>query len=121
MAESPSRRMRQLATLQSVRRWTAWQLQRVLPDPGQSFQRIELDQALFTLLPWRRDERVLDVGCELGRYTRMLAGRVGRIIGLDLNESTLRRWQDDRVIRIAANAQAIPFADASFDTILCHN
>jgi ubiquinone/menaquinone biosynthesis C-methylase UbiE len=72
-------------------------------------------------------ERVLDVGCGTGVVTRLAAeqvGRTGRVAGLDVNAGMLAvarevtpasaaiEWQE-------ASADAMPYADASFDVVLC--
>lgn len=74
-------------------------------------------------------ERVLDVGCGTGVVARQaapLVGPRGRLVGLDLNEGMLA------VARAAScdgrpaiewrqgNAMAIPFGEAEFDLVLCH-
>jgi SAM-dependent methyltransferase len=73
-------------------------------------------------------DRVLDVACGTGVVTRLAArqvGSTGQIIGLDNNTAMLAvarsllpipgvslEWQE-------GNALAMPFADASFDVLLC--
>jgi ubiquinone/menaquinone biosynthesis C-methylase UbiE len=73
-------------------------------------------------------DRVLDVACGDGVVARLAArqvGPTGQIIGLDINAVMLAvgrslppipgvslEWQE-------GNAIALPFADASFDTLLC--
>jgi len=74
-------------------------------------------------------ERVLDLACGTGVVARLAAqqvGSTGQIIGLDNNTGTLAvarslppipgvslEWQE-------GSALAMPFADASFDALLCH-
>lgn len=72
-------------------------------------------------------ERVLDVACGTGVVTRLAAERVGpagSVTGLDINPAMLAvartttppdrpiAWQE-------ANAEALPYADDSFDVALC--
>jgi SAM-dependent methyltransferase len=104
----------------TLRRWMNWQIEKVLPDPGQSFQRIEPDRVLFEEIDWSADERVLDVGCYRGHYARAIAPRVRQVVGLDLNRDALRTVTSDTVNALCGDGQALPFADDAFDTILCH-
>jgi SAM-dependent methyltransferase len=105
----------------SIRRWFAWQLHKRLPDPGVSYQRVEMDRALLEEMAWRADERVLDVGCDRGRYSTRLAARVRRVVGLDLNHAALRQVDAARVPCVCSDGQRLPFGDGSFDTVLSHN
>jgi len=67
---------------------------------------------------------VLDVACGTGIVARTAAGMVapeGTIVGVDLNEAMLtvaHRVRPDIEFR-QGNATALPFADESFDTVLC--
>jgi ubiquinone/menaquinone biosynthesis C-methylase UbiE len=87
-------------------RWAADLIERAMPQPG---------------------EQVLDVACGTGIVARLAAERIGsgHVIGLDINEGMLAvarshaprtgapiEWQE-------ASALSMPFADASFDLVLC--
>ncbi len=70
----------------------------------------------------------LDLGCSSGLYTRTMAARLGdagEMIGLDIAPSMIReavrRSRKDRVSPsfIRADADNLPFADASFAGIVC--
>src|SRR5437870_4360862 len=75
-------------------------------------------------------ERVLDVACGTGTITRAAAERVGptgRVVGLDLNPVMLARAQaipqpdgGSAIEWREADATALPFADATFDVVCCH-
>jgi ubiquinone/menaquinone biosynthesis C-methylase UbiE len=83
---------------------------------------------LVALAALRPGERVLDVACGTGVVARLAAGRVGgvgKVVGLDLNAGMLNvaralppppgasiEWRE-------GNALAMPFADGSFDAVLC--
>jgi SAM-dependent methyltransferase len=86
-------------------------------------------QALVQLAAPDEGERVLDVACGTGsvaRYAAAFVGGAGQVVGLDLNAGMLARA---RAIPVAdsisiiwreGNATALPFPDASFDLICCH-
>lgn len=72
--------------------------------------------------------RFLDLGCSAGLYTRTMAERLGEegdLVGLDIAPSMLReavrRSRKARVSPsfIRADADDLPFADASFAGVLC--
>lgn len=72
------------------------------------------------------EQNILDVACGPGLYTRELAsclGENGACIGIDLSAPMLRRAVRDnsgaRVDYIRGSALDLPFADATFDTVLC--
>lgn len=85
-------------------------------------------------IPWRGDERVLDVGCGLGLFLIGAAKRLptGRAVGIDKwqqedlsgnhAEGTLENAKlegvADRVEVHTGDARALPYADASFDVVL---
>jgi ubiquinone/menaquinone biosynthesis C-methylase UbiE len=75
-----------------------------------------------------RCERVLDVACGTGIVARLaapLVGPEGRVVGIDLNAGMLAvaagcEPQSGAVVEWReADAQALPFPRASFDTVLC--
>jgi len=85
-------------------------------------------RTLVDLMAPRPGEAFLDVGCGAGSLDRLLARRLGAanaITAIDTNPFLLREAQAlakadgvDGLIRFApGNAEALPFADASFDCI----
>jgi ubiquinone/menaquinone biosynthesis C-methylase UbiE len=72
-------------------------------------------------------ERVLDVACGTGVVSRLAAERVGAagsVTGLDINPGMLAVAGSATPSRMSinwqqANAESIPFADSSFDVVLC--
>ena len=85
-------------------------------------------RTLVDLMAPRPGEAILDVGCGAGSLDRLLARRVGAanaLTAIDTNPFLLREAQAlakadgvDGLIRFApGNAEALPFADASFDCI----
>lgn len=75
-----------------------------------------------------RGQRVLDVACGTGIVARLaapLVGPQGRVVGIDLNARMLAVAAESQpecgavVEWREADAQALPFPPASFDTVLC--
>ncbi|MGC9348954.1 MAG: class I SAM-dependent methyltransferase [Anaerolineae bacterium] len=73
---------------------------------------------------------VLDVGCGIGLTPAYLVRRYGaRVIGIDLTYRMLERARqeardrhvEDRVAYCVADAQALPFADGAFDTVMAES
>jgi SAM-dependent methyltransferase len=71
----------------------------------------------------RPGQRVLDVACGTGVLARALVARVGpdgAVTGLDINEGmlTVARRKEPRVEWREGAAEALPFADATFDAVV---
>jgi ubiquinone/menaquinone biosynthesis C-methylase UbiE len=70
-------------------------------------------------------ERVLDVGCGPGNFTRTFASEVGDglVVGLDASRTMLARAAQEtdahNVAYVRGDASALPFRDASFDAVCC--
>lgn len=101
---------------------------------GSRFGKLILRDKLLALIPWRGDERVLDVGCGHGL---MLIGAAkhlttGKAVGVDIwqkedqagnsAEATLENIRAegvaDRVELKDGDARRLPFDDETFDTIV---
>jgi SAM-dependent methyltransferase len=67
--------------------------------------------------------RMLEVGCGEGRVTRELLARGHRVVALDVSPTLVRhaREADARAAYACGDATALPFADASFDTVVAYN
>ncbi len=68
------------------------------------------------LLPLEPGDRVLEVGCGQGHLTKCLAERGIDIVGIDANPHAPAVAGTDRVLHM--NAEALDFADESFDTVI---
>jgi ubiquinone/menaquinone biosynthesis C-methylase UbiE len=68
-------------------------------------------------------EHLLDVACGTGAVARLAAGRIteGRIVGLDYNPGMLGVARSIRahIEWIEGSALSLPFADETFDLVLC--
>lgn len=69
------------------------------------------------------DARILDCGCGYGFLLRVLAQSTGaELVGLDPDQARLDHARDrlgDRITFVAGDAQALPFADATFSHVVC--
>lgn len=95
--------------------------------------KLAVRKRLLDRIPWRGDERVLDVGCGRGLLTVAAAHRVprGSVVGIDVwNPTALSGNRPESVLDNAklegvdnvqvkpADARELPFADASFDVVV---
>lgn len=71
------------------------------------------------------DRRVLELGCGAAAWSLALVRRGVDVVGLDLSEArlaharTARRGEDPALPLVQADAERLPFADASFDVVFC--
>jgi SAM-dependent methyltransferase len=79
-------------------------------------------------LPWRGDERVLDVGCGPGGLLAAMArehGDWGALVGCDLSVGMIVEARTASaglpVCWFVADAQALPLPEASFDVVLARH
>jgi ubiquinone/menaquinone biosynthesis C-methylase UbiE len=76
--------------------------------------------------PIGASERILDLGCGTGVVARVLRERLGggaAIVGIDASQPLIevaRSLEPELDFRVGT-AAALPFADASFDLVLCHD
>lgn len=66
-------------------------------------------------------DTLLDVGCGWGEYMAVAAGRVDHVAGVDLSLTALvlaRKRLGDRGLVLAAEAERLPFPDASFAAVI---
>jgi SAM-dependent methyltransferase len=79
----------------------------------------ELGDAVLVASGAGLSSHVLDVACGTGLVSRVFAGRVGRIVGVDITREMAEQatpFLDDLVI---APAEELPFADDTFDAVVC--
>ncbi len=64
--------------------------------------------------------RMLDAGCGTGRFSAMAADRGADVTSLDVGERLLAKVAEKcDSHRIVGSAEHVPFADATFDVVLC--
>jgi len=96
--------------------------------------KLDLRERLLDKVPWRGDERVLDVGCGRGLWTVGAAHRLstGTAVGVDVwnrhavsgnradsvLENALIEGVQNRVEVKEGDARMLPFADGTFDVVV---
>lgn len=89
---------------------------------GDWSRRAVLDPALEPILSDVRGETVLDLGCGEGRYSRILKQRGALVTGVDPVPQFIERARslDSESEYVEGTAEALPFADGSFDIVLSY-
>lgn len=87
--------------------------------------RADHEQRFLGMLDLRPTDRVLDVACGPGLLARAMAPRVAEVVGVDLTPAMLEKGRTllreaghDNVVLQEADAQALPFADGTFDVVV---
>jgi SAM-dependent methyltransferase len=70
-------------------------------------------EVVATLLRLGPEDRVLDLACGHGRHARLLAPRVGGLVGVDLSAAYLRLAGGAAYVR--GDVRALPFRPGAFD------
>ena len=105
-----------------------WRVRSLTLLTGEPFPKEREIEIIADLVRAERGGRYLDLGCSAGLYTRRLAARLrdsGDIVGIDISPSMLgeaaRRARKLGVTSSFARADAenLPFADASFAGAVC--
>jgi len=77
---------------------------------------------LVSELDCQPGDKVLDVGCGTGWFTRRIAGLLQSpsVTGVDIDEKALAyaRGQDSKTCYLSGHAAQLPFADSSFDSVM---
>ncbi|MFM9368343.1 class I SAM-dependent methyltransferase [Streptomyces sp. Da 82-17] len=68
-------------------------------------------------------DRVLELGCGAGQWSRALAAEGARVVGLDLSEAQLaaaaREMGQEPYPLVQGAAEQLPFANGAFDLVFC--
>ncbi len=65
-----------------------------------------------------KDKKTLDVGCGEGEFLRL---NKNAIVGVDLNERTVKKLIEDGYVAKVGSATDLPFPDATFERVHCRN
>ena len=86
---------------------------------------LRVDRAQKALLAWMLNrllgaEKVLEVGCGTGHFSRYLASRSLRVVGMDRSPAMLTalRSGEPPIIVLQADAHRLPFRDRAVDGVL---
>ena len=105
-----------------------WRVHSLTLLTGESFPNKREVEIIADLLRVERGGRVLDLGCSAGLYTRSLAARIRDgvdVVGIDISPSMLKeaarraRKLGTTSSFARADAENLPFADASFTGTVC--
>jgi SAM-dependent methyltransferase len=105
-----------------------WRVRSLTLLTGEPFPNEREIEIIADLVRAERGGRYLDLGCSAGLYTRSLAARLGDsgdVVGIDISPSMLREAaQRTRKLGVTssfarADAENLPFADASFAGAVC--
>lgn len=66
------------------------------------------------------DKRILDVGCGIGAFVARLREFTDRVVGVDVDEESVRKGGHDLPNLALGVGERLPFADGSFDIVLLH-
>lgn len=90
--------------------------------PFSSFYNHYWNDRIIGLVPGDRKLRVLDLGCGTGFFLSDLVASFPDSYGLDLSQAMLGVAREKDAIRhrlVAGDGTRLPFADGSFDVVLC--
>ncbi|MHB8055690.1 MAG: class I SAM-dependent methyltransferase [Candidatus Aminicenantales bacterium] len=93
----------------------------IAPPRVRRYLQAEIDHALTKIPP---GDTVLELGCGYGRIMTALAGKAGRIVGIDTSRASLAAgWaylaSFPNCFLIQADAIRLPFSDRCFDLVVC--
>jgi SAM-dependent methyltransferase len=105
-----------------------WRVRSLTLLTGESFPNRREVEIIADLVRVESGGRYLDLGCSAGLYTRSLAAKLGEsgdVVGVDISPSMLKEAsRRARKLGVApsfarADAENLPFADASFSGAIC--
>jgi SAM-dependent methyltransferase len=96
-------------------------VRRFLADRGDPEFARELAARAVESLPIRAGDRVLDVGAGPGHYTIAMHALGATVAAVELSAAELRRDGRPPAGALVGDGRRVPFADATFDAVLCSN
>ncbi len=97
----------------------------LIPTPMGRFWLAEHIKLFAGFLQLRPTDHFLDVGCGEGFYTMTLARQAKNTIGVDMSSSilgvlqSLEAFPTKKLTLVNSDVERLPFADRSFDKVLC--
>jgi ubiquinone/menaquinone biosynthesis C-methylase UbiE len=95
---------------------------------GQTDWYLSIQRSLIHLTGLNESHQILDAGCGAGRFAVSIAGRSGHVTGVDISEGMVRRANQiaghfgiSNATFSVADIRALPFADDTFDIVICAN
>ena len=76
------------------------------------------NELVIKWLPKNKRQRILDAGCGPGGMVELLQN-FGDVIGIDIHPSAIKFAKQKNINVIRANVNKLPFANMSFDLIVC--
>ena len=87
---------------------------------GDTYDREEKSAVLQFLPPAKPDDRLLDVGCGTGHWSRFFSSQGYDVVGVDISRSMILNARNkylDKTSFMVANASSLPFENASFKIV----
>ncbi|WP_103532413.1 class I SAM-dependent methyltransferase [Streptomyces sp. SM11] len=78
-----------------------------------------LGELMLSAAAPRPGDAVLDVACGTGLVSRLFAGRVRRLAGVDITPEMAEQARDVLDELVIAPAEELPFDDGAFDIVVC--
>jgi len=93
----------------------------IAPPRVRQYFQAEIDRALSRIRP---GDSVLELGCGYGRIMAELAGKAGRIVGIDTSLVSLIAGRDflaafPNCFPVQSDAAQLPFFNRTFDVVIC--
>ncbi|MER6010845.1 class I SAM-dependent methyltransferase [Streptomyces bluensis] len=79
----------------------------------------ELGDLLLDMTAPQPGDRVLDVACGTGLVSRLFAGRVAEVVGVDVTEEMADQARPHLSRLVMAPAENLPFEEDEFDLVVC--
>lgn len=84
---------------------------------------VEVMTSLFQLIPYRKDDKLLDYGCGFGRFYTWFSQKCV-YFGIDISEAMIRecisRYPEAKDSFLVAEGEKLPFRDGYFNVIICN-
>jgi SAM-dependent methyltransferase len=105
----------------AVTLWRLWRREAVDPEPFYSLLAAEAAEDLDVRYGPLRGQRIVDVGCGPGFYTRALRRRGAEVVPVDNDADEVALAGEPPAGYVLADAAALPFQAGSVDGVLCSN